>query len=174
MCDSISELTQTGGEEIRRNGGYSPWRGNRVLLCGHLPQQSWRVPWRCQERLASPALCQHHTPPVGWEASLGWVTRQVCLGLIQQCMTAKVSQSQGTGAKRMAPLSSETPFIITGRFSFLYILRLHGEGFEGSRRSKFLEGPEETEASSAAANSYREGWELTRHWVSFSKLTTGF
>ena len=49
--------------EIRRKQGYSPWSSNSFLFCVQLPQQSWVVSWRCQERLASPAPQRITTHP---------------------------------------------------------------------------------------------------------------
>lgn len=49
--------------EIRRKQGYSPWSSNCFLFCVQLPQQSWVVSWRCQERLASPAPHRITTHP---------------------------------------------------------------------------------------------------------------
>lgn len=51
----IRDYKTTAGRWTRRKQGYSPWRSNCPLFCVQLPQQSWEVSWRCQERLASPA-----------------------------------------------------------------------------------------------------------------------
>lgn len=49
-----SQRKQLEGE-TRRKQGYSPWSSNCFLFSVQLPQLSWVVSWRCQERLASPA-----------------------------------------------------------------------------------------------------------------------
>lgn len=56
--------------EIRRKQGYSPWSSNCFLFCVQLPQQSWVVSWRCQERLASPA--PHCISNTSFHISMKW------------------------------------------------------------------------------------------------------